>query len=32
VVAVVVPGMSPLEISVATEFLGIERPLVGARW
>ena len=24
--------MSPLEISVATEFLGIERPLVGARW
>jgi AraC family transcriptional activator FtrA len=24
--------MSPLEISVATEFLGIERPQVGAHW
>ena len=27
-----VPGMSPLEISVATEFLGIERSVPGQRW
>ncbi len=32
VVALVVPGMSPLEISVATEFLGIEPPQLGRRW
>ncbi|HVN50548.1 MAG TPA: hypothetical protein VMT43_03900, partial [Acidimicrobiales bacterium] len=24
--------MSPLEIAVATEFLGIERPQLGQRW
>ena len=31
--AVVVPGMSPLEITVATEFLGVDRPeLGGPRW
>ncbi len=32
IVAIVVPGMSPLEISVATEFLGIGRPELGQRW
>jgi AraC family transcriptional regulator, transcriptional activator FtrA len=32
IVAVVVPGMSPLEIAVATEFLGVERPSLGHRW
>ena len=26
VVALVVPGMSPLEIAVASEFLGVDRP------
>jgi AraC family transcriptional regulator, transcriptional activator FtrA len=32
VVAVVVAGMSPLELTVATEFLGIERPAVAQPW
>jgi AraC family transcriptional regulator, transcriptional activator FtrA len=32
IVAVVVPGMSPLEIAVAAEFLGVERPELGHRW
>ncbi len=32
VVALVVPGMSPLEIAVATEFLGVARPHLGRRW
>jgi len=32
VVAVVVPGMSPLEISVASEFFGITHSVVGRPW
>jgi len=32
VVALVVPGMSPLEIAVAAEFLGVDRPELGQRW
>src|SRR4051812_45023746 len=32
VVALVVPGMSPLEIAVASEFFGIERELQGRPW